>query len=273
MLLVLSLTSSPEGQNTPEFIKNRPNYILAVLPQFPPVEVYKRWTPLVERLSKELGINIQLKVYQKTQEFEADVLKGVPDFALVNPYFAIQAKGAQGYTPLVRDKKSIRGIIFVRRDSPIDSIQRLNDKEVAFVGSKTICSLLLGYELSKGKIHFTPRYMGTSSNVYRAVILDKAPAGGTLDTSLKREPAAVGSQLRIIYETPMIASHPLMAHPRVSEGLRQAVLDTVLQLAGDKNNHNIFEEILMLKPVKADYQRDYAPLEKLKLEKYIFGGE
>ena len=174
--------------------------------------------PFVERLSRELGINIQLKVYRKTQEFEADVLNGVPDFALVNPYFVIQAKGAQGYTPLVRDKRSIRGIIFVRRDSPIDSIQRLNDKEVAFVGSKTICSLLLGYELSKEKIHFTPRYMGTSSNVYRAVILGKAPAG-------------------------------------------------------DKNNHNIFEEILMLKPVKADYQRDYAPLEKLKLEKYIFGGE
>jgi phosphonate transport system substrate-binding protein len=246
-------------------------YTLAVVPQSPPVEIYKRWTPFVETLSKETGMSIQLKVYQSFQQFEADVMSGVPDFAFMNPYQVVIAKNAHGYIPLVRDKKHIKGIIVVHKDSPIQSVEELNNKEMALVSPKTICSILLNHELStdKGKINFIARYMGTANNVYRNVILWKTPAGGTLDTSLNREPAEIGAQLRIIYETSPIAPHSLAVHPRVPKNIYQAVINAVLKLSQDKTNHGMLDRIQMLEPVKASYQNDYMPIEKLSSDKNI----
>ncbi|MCL4493141.1 MAG: phosphate/phosphite/phosphonate ABC transporter substrate-binding protein [Nitrospirae bacterium] len=255
--------------------EGKSSYTLAVLPQLPAVAIHRNWAPFVERLSKEVGADIQLKVYQTTSQFEADVLKGAPDFAFMNPNQAVMAWRAHGYIPLVRDKKPVAGILFARKDAPINSIQELNGKEIAFVGPKTICSIVLRHVLSvaKGRIHFIPRYVGTASNVFRNVILGKIPVGGTLDTAFNREPVGVRSQLRIIYKTRIIAPHPLAARPDVPAKLRQAVIEAVLGFAENKENQAMLKAVQMAEPVKADYKRDYMPLERLGLEKYVIGGK
>lgn len=255
--------------------EGKSSYTLAVLPQLPAVAIHRNWAPFVERLSKEVGADIQLKVYQTTSQFEADVLKGAPDFAFMNPNQAVMAWRAHGYIPLVRDKKPVAGILFARKDAPINSIQELNGKEIAFVGPKTICSIVLRHVLSvaKVRIHFIPRYVGTASNVFRNVILGKIPVGGTLDTAFNREPVGVRSQLRIIYKTRIIAPHPLAARPDVPAKLRQAVIEAVLGFAENKENQAMLKAVQMAEPVKADYKRDYMPLERLGLEKYVIGGK
>ena len=256
--------------------ENKSYYTLAVLPQLPAVAIHRNWAPFVKRLAKEAGADIRLKVYQTTSQFEADVLlKGAPDFAFMNPNQAVMAWRAHGYIPLVRDKKPVAGILFARKDAPINSIQELNGKEIAFVGPKTICSIVLRHALSvaKERIHFIPRYVGTASNVFRNVILGKIPVGGTLDTSFNREPVGVRSQLRIIYKTRIIAPHPLAARPDVPAKLRQAVIEAVLGFAENKENQAMLKAVQMAEPVKADYKRDYMPLERLGLEKYVIGGK
>lgn len=274
LFLYLAPLSNGQLSSNPSSYDNKETYTLSIVPQFPPVEIHKKWIPFVERLSKELGVNIQLKVYKDFHQFENDLKNGVPDFIYLNPYQAVVAKKAHGYIPLTRNKKLIKAVVFVHKDSPIQTLQDLNGKEIAFVAPFTICSLVLRHELSTGKekINFVPQYSETASNVFRNVILDKIPAGGTLDTPLNSEPAEVRAQLKTIYETQPIASHPITAHPRVPEGLRQAVIDAVLRISGDKNS-SIMKNIQMPEPVRADYQKDYMPLEKLGLEKYLTGGE
>ncbi len=277
LFFVLFSSSSSNGQITinPHVKVHKESYTLAVVPQFPPVEIHKRWTPFAEMLSKELNVSIQLRVYKDFKEFENDIRKGVPDFIYMNPYQAVVAKKTHGYIPLARDKKLIKAVVFVHKDSPIQTLQDLNGKEIAFVAPSTICSIVLRHELSTGKekINFIPKYSGTASNVFRNVILDKIPAGGTLDTPLNREPAEVRAQLKTVHETQPMASHPITAHPRIPEGLRQAVIDAVLKIAGDKNSSGILKDIQMPEPVRADYQKDYMPLERLGLEKYLEGGQ
>lgn len=272
LLTSLSLIAPLNAQGPPKHEAKK--YTLAVVPQFPPIEIHERWGPFVDKLSREIGVNFQLKAYKTFQEFEADILSGIPDFAFMNPYQIVIAKNAQGYIPLVRDKRQIKGIIVVHKDSPIQSVEELNNKEIAFVSPKTICSILLSHELStgNGKTNFIARYVGTANNVYRNVILGKTPAGGTLDTPLSREPAEIGAQLRIIYETSSIAPHSLAVHPRVPENIYQAVINAVLKLSQDKTNHGMLDRIQMLEPVKASYQNDYMPIEKLYHDKNIING-
>jgi len=250
-------------------------YTLAVVPQFPPSEVFERWSPFIERVSKELGITIKLLTYKSIPEFEEAFLRGEPDFAFMNPYHAVMAKRAQGYLPLIRDTKPLTGILVVKKDSPYKSVKDLDGKVIAFPAPNAFgASLYMRALLSEHfKIKFTPLYVKTHNNVYRYVILGKAHAGGGVNNTFMREPEEVRAQLRILYETPGAAPHPLCAHPRVPKELREKLVEVVLKLGEDEKNFEMLNKIQIPKPVRADYNRDYKPLEKLNLEKYVVRGE
>lgn len=126
----------------------------------------------------------------------------------------------------------------------------------------------------ENKIQFTQRDAITHPNVFRHVILRYAAIGVSNIAALNKELQEVSSQLKIIYKTPELPSHPLVAHPRVPKRLRQAVIDAVLKLAKSNEGRDILKSIRLSKPIKADYKRDYSPMERLELEKYvIIGGE
>lgn len=247
-------------------------YILAVVPQFTSSEVNRNWTPLVENLSKAIGRNVEIRFYPSIPKFEAGFLKGEIDLAFMNPYHAVMAKRAQGYIPLVRDGANpLTGILVVQRDSPIKSIKKLNGKALAFPAPNAFGSSLYIRALlaEQEKISITSHYIKTHSNVYRHVIMGEAAAGGGVNNTLKRESPEVQAQLRVLFETPGVPSHPLVAHPRVPERVRQAVTNTLLDMGNDPAGQKLLAAIQIPKPVKADYVRDYQPLEKLKLEKYV----
>ncbi len=247
-------------------------YILAVVPQFTPSEVHRNWSPIVEKLSRATGRQIEIKIYPSIQKFETAFLNGEIDLVFMNPYHAVMAKRAQGYIPLVRDDANrLIGILLVQRDSPIKSIKELNGKALAFPAPNSFAASLYMRALlaEQEKISITPLYLKTHSNVYRHVIMGEAVAGAGVNNTLKREPPEVQAQLRLLFETPGVPSHPVVAHPRVPEGLRQTVTNTLLEMQNDPTGQKLLTDIQMPKPVRADYAKDYQPLEKLGLEKYL----
>jgi phosphonate transport system substrate-binding protein len=118
-------------------------------------------------------------------------------------------------------------------------------------------------------VKIEPVYVKTHSNVFRQVIVGQAVAGGTVNSALQREPGAVIEQVRVLFETPAVAPHPLAAHPRISEAKRKAVTQAILKLRDDPAAAPLLQAVQMTAPVAADYGRDYRPLERLKLEKYL----
>lgn len=252
--------------------QGRKVYSLAVVPQLTPTEIHRTWTPIAEKLSRATGQQFELKIYTSIPKFEAAFLDGKIDLAFMNPYHALMAKRAQGYIPLLRDDANpLTGILVVQRDSPIKSIKELNGKALAFPAPNSFGASLHMRALltEQEKISITPTYLKTHSNVYRHVIVGEAAAGGAVNNTLKREPPEVQAELRVLFETPGVPSHPLGAHPRMPERLRQAVTNTLLEMQNDPAGQKLLVEIQIPKPVKADYARDYQPLEKLKLEKYV----
>lgn len=250
--------------------EDKKNFLFAVMPEIPAVTVHKIWTPFVEKLSKETGIDIQLKVYETFPQFEDDLFHGVPDFVFLCPFYVTMAKKKQGYIPLIRNESPLECILVVRKDRDIKSTADLNGKEIAFPTPNNFAASLYIRKLltEEEKIHFIPVYVGTHSNVYRNVILGKTEAGGGANVSFNKEPEEVRAQLRIIYRTPLSSPHPLVAHPRIPKDLSQTVIEAILRLAGDKNNYEMLSAIRIDNPLKADYRKDYELLEKLGLEKY-----
>ena len=64
-------------------------------------------------------------------------------------------------------------------------------------------------------------------------------------------------------------THSLALHPRVPKNIYQTVINAVLKFSQDKTNHEMLDRIQMLEPVKASYQNDYMPIEKLSSDKNI----
>ena len=118
--------------------KTRDSYVFAVIPSAPPVTMHTLWMPVVERLSRDTGLELRLKVYEKMSDFEQDISKGAPDFIFVNPLQAVVAHEAQGYVPLVRGSKQISAELVVRRDSPIRTVDDLSGRKIALVGNKNL---------------------------------------------------------------------------------------------------------------------------------------
>ena len=247
-------------------------YLLAVVPQLSPSATYRGWSPFAERVGREAGITLRIRVYRTFDEFEADLANGLPDLVYLNPYQEIRAHRTQGYIPLVRDGSyRLSGVLVVRQDSPLQSVRDLNGQTVGFPDANAFAASLYMRALlqEKEKIHFTSRYYTTHGNVYRHVIVGDVAAGGGANTTLAAERPETRHELRVLYQTPGIAPHPLSAHPRVPGRDREAITAAILRILKDADGARLLKAIQMPEPVRADYARDYAPLEKWQLQKFI----
>lgn len=246
-------------------------YSFAVVPQFPVVEVFRTWRPLLDALEAETGLKFELKTSETIPKFEALFLAAEPDFAYMNPYHAVMAHRAGGYIPLVRGKEALSGILVVRTDSPIRELAELRGSTIAYpapnaFGASLYMRALLG---ERFKIPTEAVYVQTHVNAYRAVIRGDNPAAGGIRSTLEREPAEVRDKLRVLYETPTTASHPVVVHPRVSAATRTAVRNALLKLAKTAQGDKLLEGVSLDGVVEADYAKDYAPLEALRLERFV----
>lgn len=261
--LLLAGTAGPAAAAEP--------LILALVPQSPPAVVHRQWAPVAERLAKATGIGIRLRVYSSFPAFESDVRRGIPDLVFHNPYQQLVAYQAQGYLPLVRNgAQPLTGVLVVRHDSPVRTLDDLNDTDIAFPHPTAFASSLYMRALlhDKEKIRFRTHYLSTHGNVYRHVILGRMTAGGGVNMTLEREPPETRRALRVLYVTPPTPSHPLSAHPRVPLAQREALIRAILALRDDEAGRALLMRVDLAEPVRADQRRDYQPLERLKLERY-----
>lgn len=137
VLLALLAVALPLGESSPGRAAVG-EYTLAVVPQLPAVTMYTNWIPLVEELSRETGIPLKLKVYERMEDFEAAFETGGPDFLYASPTQTVLARTSQGYIPLVRGSRLISGMLVVRKDSPYHEARDLQGRLIGFVGKRNL---------------------------------------------------------------------------------------------------------------------------------------
>ena len=249
-------------------------YSVSIVPQLTSVEMHKAWSPVLAKLTAATGLSFELSLSPRIPDFERKLSEGEPDFAFMNPYHMLIAKRKQGYIPLVRNSENLlKGMLLVEKDSPVQSLADLNGKVVAFPAPNSFgASLYIRAQLAKMHISFTPRYVQTHTNVYRGVLMGDVAAGGGVNYTFEREPKDVRERLRVLYVTPDSAPHPFAAHPRIPAPVREKIIESFIILAADPDNAGLFAGIQMPKPIRADYARDYLPLESLGLDKFAVTG-
>jgi phosphonate transport system substrate-binding protein len=219
---------------------------VGIVPQLPPKEIVSTWTPVLKEVGYRSGQCLVLVVAPSIPAFEQQLRSGKLDFAFMNPYHV------------------------VRKNSPVRRLADLNGATVAFPAPNAFAaSLLLRALLARDGIRITPIYVRTHSNVYRSVILGSSGAGGGVNNTLQRERPEVREQLRVLWRTPAFPAHPFSAAANVPASVRLRMLHSFLELGRTPQGRQLLAKAQLPNVVKADHDRDYAPLTALGLERFV----
>jgi len=250
--------ASPEGEFT-----------FGVVPQFEQRKLFAIWKPIVDELRRRSGVDIRLTVTLTVPEFEAALDKGTFDLVYANPYHILRVSDSQGYIPLVHDQEPLRGILVVRRDSPVKDVRELAGKTLAVPSPNALgASLLLRAELERlYGLRFAMLNVRTHSSVYLNVLNGLTDAGGGVEKTLSEQDPAIQGGLRILYTTRGMPSHPVAAHPRVNSEIRERVKKALLDMAATPAGAVLLGEVPMSRPVAASLD-DFLPMRKWGLENY-----
>jgi phosphonate transport system substrate-binding protein len=244
-------------------------YTFGIVPQYDQRQLFEIWKPLIEELQKRTGLSFRLVSVPKIPAFEKEFLAGSYDFAYMNPYHLLKANKSQGYAPLVRDRAALRGILVVRKDSPIEKLSELNGKVVAFPSPNALgASLLMRADLSRlHHVSVVPLYVKTHDSVYLHVVKGLAEAGGGVQKTLEEQEKSIQESLSVLYTTRDLPSHPIVAHSRVPGRDAEKTRDAFLAMAADETGRKLLSKIPMKQPVSTS-MADYSPMRDWGLESF-----
>lgn len=246
-------------------------YRIAIVPQFTTIEISKTWQPVLDKITELSGIKLELLAYPKIPAFEQGFKAGEADFVYMNPYHVVMAKSAQGYVPLVRDKKLLNGILVVKKDSGITNLAQLNGQKIAFPAPNAFgASLWMRAQLTQTHgITFEESYVGSHQTVYRQVLTGDVQAGGGVQATFDKESTSLTEGLTILYRTPDVPSHPIGYHPRVAQDVAEKFRSALMTMAQDEAGQTLLKAIQITQPIATDYEQEFLPLKSLNLEAFV----
>lgn len=243
---------------------------LAVVPQLTTLETAKRWSPVVQALGLA-GVSCELVLHASIPQFETEFLEGKADLAYMNPYHVVMARRAQRYGVLVRDSRPLEGVLVVKNDSDIQGLPQLKGQRVSFPAPNAFAASIYPRMVMQRQyqLDYQAHFAATHRNAVRQVLAGDSAAAGLIKSTLEMEPPEVQKSLRVIYVTPPLSPHALVAHPRVPVSVQKEIIAVLLRLAQDPDQKALMHGIQLPQPLRADYQRDYATLESMDIEKFI----
>jgi len=203
-----------------------------IVPQQAASKLARLWSPVLDYVSRQSGLKIQFATAKDIPTFEQHLDAGEYDFAYMNPYHFTVFNRHPGYQAVVRARdKEIKGIIVVRKDSPIQSIEEFDQMTLAFPAPAAFAaSILPRSELLSRGLDFQSSYVSSHDSVYLAVAKGIYPAGGGVIRTFKNIAPEIRDQLRVLWTSRGFTPHAIAAHPDVSAEALSAVQSALVAM-------------------------------------------
>ncbi len=235
-----------------------------VVPQQSPTKLLSQWMPLIEKLKSHCHCEIDFHTAVDITTFENNIKKGEYDIVYLNPFHYVQAAHPVGYNALVKEKdRKLKGVLVVKNDSPINSIEDLKNERIALPGPTAFAASVLVSNLFYQKnIAFEPAYVKSHESVYTGVISGIFKAGGGVNRTFEALSDEQKKHLKILTTTIDVTPHPIAIHERVDKKTQLLFQDTLINLDGTPEGKKILEELDLKALVKAD-NKDWDDVRKL----------
>jgi len=256
LLLALLLygceADGPAPVATPQQPPPKAALVLLVHPFDTPSRLLERFNPITTHLSKALGKPVKLEIARTYIDQIRRVAEGRADLAYMGPTPLLRAQkfylrnATQKLIPLAEEliegQAIYRSVIVTRKDGPVQRIEDLEGRLMAFGAHHSYSShyvpriLLLQHGIDLYRLQ-DYAFLGRHERVALAVLHGDFDAGGLrLDVArqyLEREPG-----LRILATSPPLPPHLIVASPRLAPATRQAVQQSLLSYRPPDGNSN-----------------------------------
>ncbi len=259
-LSVVSLQSIAENTSK--------NLSFAVVPQQSAQRLAALWGPILADIHKETGIKLQFKTAKNIPEFEKQLAQGNYDFAYMNPYHFTVFSQSPGYKAIaVRKDQPIKGIIVVAKDSPINSIEALNEKTLAFPSPAAFAaSILPRANLKQKDIAITPRYVSSHDSVYLNVAKGIFPAGGGVQRTLNNTSPEARDKLKVLWTSNGYTPHAIAAHPDIRSDIREKIQNALVNMKNSAKGKELLAALKIKKGLIKANDSNWDDVRDLKLQ-------
>jgi phosphonate transport system substrate-binding protein len=146
-----------------------------------------------------------------------------------------------------RDAPPIRAQIVVLPDSPVQNLEQLGDKNVAFPGPEALVAYKINYaQLLSRKIPVQVLFGGNMDGAFAQLTSGKASAVGTHSQLASGWSSRENQPLRVLWQSEAFEDLALMAAKTVSAKDLQAVSRAFLEMSGNPEGQKILADASQL---------------------------
>ena len=248
-----------------------------------------RYEPLARYVSQKTGIDIRLSILPRYGNIISNFVSAGMDGAFFGSFTFALAHEKLGVQVLVRPENldgisTYHGMIFVRKDSGIRTVEQMKGKRFAFVDKATTAGYLLPLAYfrkhQKNYRTFLREYYfaGTHEDVINDVLDKKADIGAAKNTvfnRLAKSDGRISEELLILAESPEVPENALAVRKNLDSGLKSRLEAALLNMDSDPEGARILKAFGARRFIltrTSDYNPvyDYARQSNLNLATYDY---
>lgn len=205
-----------------------------VITQRSPVLTAQYWNPILHFISRRSGVPLQLKLAKSGPEHASMIRAGEFDFIFSNHNFAPE-NDIVGYSVFARTvEPDIQGQIVVLSDSPIDSLAKLQDREVVFPSRMAFVGYVVPqHTLLRAGIRVKPLFAGNQESAFAQLASGRAAAAAVNSEVVKDYAARQNITFKVIWSSEKYLNMPVSSHPDLPSDQVTAVRDVMVNMAND----------------------------------------
>lgn len=217
-------------------------YTINVLNQRSVALTAQYWNPILTYVSRKSGVPVELKLAKTAKEGNAIAERGEYDFLYTNHFFTPE-RDRLGYRVIARPAgPGIRSQIVVPQDSPVQTLQDLDGKEVAFVTPDGFTGYWLPMDaLLKAKVNIKVVFAGNQEASSAQLKVNKVAAAGVNSSVMSRYARREAFEYRALWTSDVYQDLCIMANPKVPKEKVAAVRDAFVNMAKDPEGRKILE--------------------------------
>ena len=220
-------------------------YQLSMLPRYSSEEINRRISPLAKYLSKKAGVTIEPVIISNFTQYEKNLKTGAIEIGYENPYIYVLVSQTHEVLAMALKGKGgdkFRGIIIVRSDSDIVSVNDLKDRRISIVGrtsaggylSQKLTLMQNGLDVEKD-CQVSEAIDNKQENVIFSVYTGDVEAGFIRESALHMADKFVpSSMIKVINRSAWLPNWALSVKRSLPEEKKKAIKKALIDLK--KNN-------------------------------------
>ncbi len=242
--------------------KKKTLYIFGVHPLHNPSRLFQVYQPMIDYINEHLDESeLRLEASRNYAAYDKKLFSGYFHFALPNPYQTVIST-QNGYSVFGKmgDDENFRGIILVRKDSKVETVQDLKGKTVSYPAPTALAATMMpqwylhthGININKD---ITNSYVGSQESSIMNVYLKKSEAAATWPppwNAFIKERPEIADEVVIKWETTSLPNNGLVARKDIPKELVNKIGRIIFSLHTHDKGKKILQAMELSKYEAAD---------------------